>query len=306
MAAYHIDTDMGVDDALALVVATKLPGFSLLAVSTVFGNVPVDTATRNALIFRHLLRLPTQFEVLQGADRATDGFFRDASHVHGRDGLGGAAAALDGDIGRVIDRQPARQLDRLDGAGAGGQPVTIIGLGPATNIPSLVDGYGRRNVAHIVLMTGVFFDRGNITPMAEFNAHCDPAALQATVALGVPITLVPLDVCRKVQLSPQTVQSYIGLGDATLMQLVVDAHNQYMSHYREWEGIEGCFPHDTIAVLVAYRPDRFFSIRANVTVDASEMRGRTSLELDDRSHIHIVTGGDLRWVRNFLHQLNLG
>jgi purine nucleosidase len=304
MTLYHIDTDMGVDDGLALVVAAQVTGFSLLAVSTVFGNVPVEVATRNAVLFRHLLRLKTPYEVIQGADKASDGFFRDAREIHGDDGLGGATARLEGQVLDAIKRDEPGQLESLGSVSASNRPITLIGLGPATNIPRLVDWYGFDNITRIVLMAGVFFDLGNITPLAEFNAYCDPGALRTTLALGIPITLVPLDVCRKVQLSRTTVRSYLRPNSSPLMQLVVDSHMKYMDFYRDSEGIDGCFPHDTLAVFAASNPEVFFRLRGTVDVNLSiEARGQTSLTIDGSSHIDVVTGGDLKFVRDSLHEV---
>ncbi|MGP0093801.1 MAG: nucleoside hydrolase [Xanthobacteraceae bacterium] len=302
MTQYHIDTDMGVDDGLALAIASQMLGASLRAVSTVFGNVPVEVATKNALIFRRLLPGPTHFPIYVGAERASDGFFRDARHVHGKDGLGGATAMLSADILRDIGEDS--DLDRLDAVGtlnADQDPIVIIGLGPATNVPGLVEKYGRASVQRIVLMSGSYFDRGNITEVAEFNAHCDPGALQRTLALGIPVTIVPLDVCRKVQLSRTTVKSYLERDESLLTRLIVQSHMPYMDFYQKWEGIDGCFPHDTLAVLAAARPEWFWRTPSLVDIDlVGDARGRTSLALVPKSHVDVAFGGELKNVREWL------
>jgi purine nucleosidase len=93
LATYHIDTDMGVDDGLALMVADALlPDIS--AISCVFGNVPVETAIRNALLFRELLGRSDSWRVLSGADHATSREQQNALDVHGDDGLGGRPRTL--------------------------------------------------------------------------------------------------------------------------------------------------------------------------------------------------------------------
>jgi inosine-uridine nucleoside N-ribohydrolase len=189
----------------------------------------------------------------------------------------------------------------LDGARPlAASPVTILGLGPATNIPNLVSWYGRSAIEKIVLMSGAFFDRGNITPHAEFNAYCDPFALQATLDLGIPVIVVPLDVCRKVQLSRATVAAYTRTDRSAVTKLIVTSHMHYMDFYRTVEKINGCFPHDAITVLVALAPERFFQVSGKVLVECiSDFRGRTNVELKP-SHVKIVTGGELAWVREIL------
>ncbi len=297
MKFYHIDTDMGVDDGLALALADSLL-HDVRSVSTVFGNVPVDIATRNALIFRDLLGRTGSWDVLKGAGRASDGFFDSAHHVHGEDGLGGAIHALEPALLERVSRETVADLDSAETSSS--SPVTIIGLGPATNIPNLVSRYGRSAIEKIVLMSGAFFDRGNITPHAEFNAYCDPFALQTTLDLGIPVIVVPLDVCRKVQLSRATVGAYTQTDSSAVTKLIVTSHMPYMNFYRTAEGIDGCFPHDAITVLVALAPERFFQISGKVMVEcSSDLRGRTNVELR-HSHVKIVTGGELVWVREIL------
>jgi inosine-uridine nucleoside N-ribohydrolase len=182
--------------------------------------------------------------------------------------------------------------------------VTLIGLGPAANIPRLVEIYQPKNIKSIVLMGGAFFDNGNITEAAEFNTFCDPVALRHTMALGIPTTLVPLDVCQKVQLSRATVQSYLQPTSSLLTQLIVQSHMSYMDFYTRDEGFDGCFPHDSVAMMAAAHPEWFYSVPAAVTVDLhDELRGRTRLAVAPHSNIQVVTGGKLKFVREFLNHL---
>lgn len=148
----HIDTDMGVDDGLALVAASRLPGVEIAAVSTVFGNVGLPVATRNALLFRSLLG--ARWPVLEGAAGPSEGEVRDATHVHGDDGLGGAT--------KSFDTSALGGVAALAGFRPEPGPVVLLGIGPATNIPALIERYGGA-VERIVLMSGAVFDRGNIT-----------------------------------------------------------------------------------------------------------------------------------------------
>jgi purine nucleosidase len=302
---YHIDTDMGVDDSLALVIADRLFGPSLTAMSTVFGNVSVDIATRNALILRHLLNRQATLDIFRGAPNASDDFYQSSPAVHGDDGLGGATTDLAHEFLAEVGQDPeSRPLAKVATAHEAKRPVTVVGLGPATNIPQLVACYGRTNIERIVLMAGVFFDCGNITPHAEFNAHCDPPALQATLDLGLPVIIVPLDVCRKIQLSRPTVRAYSSANSSALIRLIVKSHMHYMDFYRQAEGIDGCFPHDTVAVLAAMMPQRFYRVRGKVRVDLSaEKRGQTTISPGSESNVEVVTGGDLKWVRDGLATL---
>ncbi len=294
---YHIDTDLGVDDALALVLAQRLFGPALASVSTVFGNVPVETATLNARIMRRLLGRAETLPVWIGAGCASDGRRPDARHVHGEDGLGGATRALPADLlAAVAAEAEAPALGAAGRPGPPGAPVTIIGLGPATNIPSLVALFGAASVARIVLLGGVLYDDGNVTPEAEFNARCDPAALARTLALGVPTTLVPLDICRKVQATRAWMEAATAR-PGPLPALLRVAHRHYMDHYERQEGLDGCFPHDSVAVCLAARPDLVFGVAGAVDVEAAdEARGRTRLT-PGAGETLVAMGGRLAWVR---------
>jgi purine nucleosidase len=298
MTLYHLDTDMGVDDGLALALAHQLiPG--QFAISTVFGNVPVSVATRNAMLFRELLDQTATLSIFVGADRASDGFVRDARHIHGEDGLGGATHSLDPDFLKKLSKEGVVHLG--DAPPPKGSPVVLIGIGPATNIPHLVSWYGRSAISRIVLMSGTFFDFGNITRAAEFNAYCDPFALRETLDLAIPTTLVPLDVCRKVQLSRGEMVAFKETDKSPLTDLLVKSHLHYMDAYREWEGLDGCFPHDSIAVLAALRHELLFTLRGQVSVEcAAAERGRTTFKPDASSHVEVVTGGELKWFREIL------
>jgi len=300
---YHIDTDMGVDDGLALVLASKL--IDVCAISTTFGNVDVETATRNALIFRMLLGRDASWKVWKGAKCARDGFHLEVPDIHGIDGLGGATRDLDDKI--LSETSAADVLLLADASRPGLDSITLIGIGPATNIPSIVSLYGRSAVKRIVLMSGAFFDVGNITPFSEFNAHNDPFALKEILKLRIPVTFVPLDVCRKIQITRNSMEQYGKIDKSELAQLLSKSHMWYMDFYRRWEGIDGCFPHDAIAILVALKPDEFVGVTGRVSVDCSvEFRGKTRVFIRRSSKTTIITGGNLKWAREEIQRMLSG
>ncbi len=175
----------------------------------------------------------------------------------------------------------------------------ILGVGPATNVWQLISGLGAENISDVTLMSGVIFDSGNITEHAEFNAYCDPMSLQKVLTSGVPITLVPLDLCRKILFPRSNLACLDAFGPASAM--LKQAHAHYMDQYKIWEGVDGCFPHDAIALLAALFPERFLSYGMDLTVDvAGEFRGRMTVNgLRSDSAVRVVLGGDLKWARDF-------
>ncbi|HEU5393357.1 MAG TPA: nucleoside hydrolase [Candidatus Methylomirabilis sp.] len=205
-----IDTDPGVDDALALCLALRSPELRVEAITTVAGNVPVEQATRNALRILDLLR-PTRRPVIgQGASEPLKRSLQTAAEVHGGDGLGGATTLLEPD-GRPRYPDPPIGPDRTDApdllaemAERFGARLTIITLGPLTNLALALRGHGAllRKVGRVVTMGGALRVPGNVTPVAEFNVWVDPEAAAEVLEAGLPLRLVGLDVTHQVRLGP--------------------------------------------------------------------------------------------------------
>jgi inosine-uridine nucleoside N-ribohydrolase len=290
-----IDTDGGVDDALAIATATRLVAGGDLVCSTVFGNVSARQAACNVQKLLQLLEVSVP--VMVGAERASDGFVRYAADVHGADGLGNSIGAVAADVSFAsLARELPGISQRLKHQN---DPIRILGLGPGTNIPAIVKAVGAEQIGGITLMTGVIFDRGNITDHAEFNLYNDPAALLQTLDLGIPVTIVPLDICRKIIFSRADLVGLAAFGAA--QEMLTRAHEYYMAGYRETEGIDGCFPHDTVALLSMIYPSRFefYNIPFDIEV-TGEHRGKMRFDPGGKHQARFCLGGDLAWVRRLM------
>ncbi|ESR26483.1 nucleoside hydrolase [Lutibaculum baratangense] len=297
-----IDSDGGVDDMLALTMAASLCRDRLAALTAVFGNVGVAQAASNIAYSLRLAGISPLPPIALGAASGSCGFSRGAQDVHGEDGLGGARRVFAGEdppefptLDTVVER-----LLPMHGRHA---RFEILAIGPASNAPRLVELLGPSRIVRIVTMGGSLLDRGNITEVAEFNAHADPEALRSVLAGTVPVTLVPLDICRKVVLSRAAIEALPPGPDGRLEPLKA-ALRAYAAGYRRWEGIEGCFPHDAIALLVLLRPDRFHIVRCDVDVDLTPERyGMTrAMRMDDGGRHGVAFGGDLKWVRGMIER----
>lgn len=189
-----LDTDGGVDDAqalLMLIAAGRTPD----AITTVFGNVGLDAATRNILTVLAVAGA-TSVPVHKGAGRPLNQPVIDAKYIHGEDGLGGAprpsvipAAAGDDAIGFLIETFTA--------AARAGEKVDILMIGPLTNLglalrlaPGIVPGIGQ-----LTIMGGTVYGRGNTTPAAEFNIFADPEAAQIVFGAPLEIVVAPWEPC---------------------------------------------------------------------------------------------------------------
>jgi inosine-uridine nucleoside N-ribohydrolase len=195
-----IDTDPGIDDALALLYAWASADLRLAAITTVAGNVPVADATRNLLRLVALsgVRPPP---IAQGAAAPLAGSLVTATGYHGDDGLGDLPD---------WPPPPSRALVPLDAADLivetarrATEPLTLIALGPLTNVALALarDAAALRRLARVVVMGGAVDVRGNVTATAEFNIHVDPDAAARVVAADLPLDLVPLDATRQAVVS---------------------------------------------------------------------------------------------------------
>lgn len=267
-----LDTDPGVDDALALLYLRARPDLKLLAITTVFGNADVGTTTRNALWLRAKLGLDVP--VHRGADTPL-ARPRGAApvHVHGANGLGDID--LSGPVLPTADPGLAHEaIIELVRAHPG--QVTIAAIGPLTNLALALraapDIAGL--VAEVVVMGGAFA-RGNVTPYAEANIHNDPEAAAEVLATPWPLTLVPLDATLPCVLTDAAAREMAHTNETG--RFVHDLTRGYAATYARHEGLDGCVLHDVAALVRLTRPE-LFEVRAapvGVVLDG-ECLGQTS------------------------------
>lgn len=181
-----IDTDMGVDDAVAVAMLLQSDRVQVLGISTVAGNTTVQNATRNVLTLLQVVqRHPL---VVQGAEAPLQRTRpRIGALLHGPDGLRGAQLPLDTQtIGKDV---PAA----LHNAITEHPDMVIVALGPATNLAQTAAQYASTwTQAHVVWLGGSKYG-GNQTPVAEFNAYADPEAADALFVSGANVTNVTQD-----------------------------------------------------------------------------------------------------------------
>jgi len=252
-----IDTDPGIDDALALMLALRSPELRVELITTVAGNVPVHVATANTRCVLSLLAPPAWPAVAQGAGRPLRRPLHTATTFHGDDGLGGVTTLrhADGSLAYPVPEQPAAQRQAvqrlLQLVQRYGRDLTVIALGPLTNVaraiqlsPATMQQLGR-----LVIMGGAIGVPGNVSPVAEFNIFVDPHAADVVFRAGLPITLVPLDVTRQVRLTRDFLQ-HASQGSAT--RLVPAIHD--LTQHPLQSQAEGMALHDPLAIAVAIDP----------------------------------------------------
>jgi len=253
-----IDTDPGIDDALALLLALQSPELDIAAITTVSGNVPVETGTRNVFTVFSLLPSAVRPPVASGASRPLKKDPIMATHIHGEDGLGTLDRCLDASGNRRYAPQEVATSIR-DGAdeilhqlSVTPEPTTIIALGPLTNIAAAIEKDKETMAAtkQIVLMGGATSVSGNVTPVAEFNIYVDPHAAHIVFDSGIPLTVVGLDVTTRVGLTRDMIEGAVASHQTPLSYFLRDCTENLIAWAEEHYGEAVFFLHDPLAISV--------------------------------------------------------
>ena len=276
-----IDTDPGIDDAAAIMLALAGPELSVEAITTVYGNGPVDTCTDNALRILFAagrLDIPVHKGAGKPLMRAPNEGW--ALHIHGTDAMGGAGRPLSpaqskspeschaslGIIGRVMD-SPGE--------------VTIIALGRLTNVALALSLEPRvaQAVAEIIVMGGAVGVPGNVSPVASANLYEDPEAAAIVYSSGAPLVQVGLDVCNRVTID-QAQLDLIQQAGAPTTRLLAAATPYLQRSYVDRGLIEaggGVRYNDLSAVAYAINPNLFGSTEFYVEIETQSpvTRGQT-------------------------------
>jgi purine nucleosidase/pyrimidine-specific ribonucleoside hydrolase len=292
-----IDTDPGIDDALALLLAWGSPELSVTALTTVAGNVPLAQATLNAWRIRDLGRPAPIPPIAAGAAAPLRRPLTTATYYHGEDGLG------DGAVWPVAPAQPAegQAVDvLLAGARQHRERLILIALGPLTNVALAVerDAAAMRTIGRVVVMGGAVDVPGNVTPDAEFNIHVDPDAARRVFEAGLAIELVPLDATRQAVLRPRELEAALARRPGRIAERVAAFS---AAGFREQpDGAPGLTLHDPLAVGVAADPTLVRWEGARITVGVDGETRRASGAPNCRVAVHVDRA---RFVPLFLDRL---
>jgi purine nucleosidase len=291
-----IDTDPGIDDMLALYLCLESPELDVRGISVSYGNTVVENAYRNAVeILRHAGK---RVRLAVGARRPLVRPLVVAHETHGASGLGYATVPQAGvilDFVRPLERLLAEQPDR----------VTLVTLGPLTSLalalrrdPHLV----RSKVARHIAMVGTLEAKGNTTPLSEFNAWCDPEALQIVLQSGLPTALVGLDVTRQFVLDASDI-ARLGRTGVPLARWMHDALRFYVEFHKQHEGLDGCIVNDVLPIAALLQPEvlTFKPMRIAVDTADDERRGRTRVA-PDGAEVLVATEVQIPAIRTLLSE----
>ncbi len=299
-----IDTDPGIDDAMAIFYALASPELDVVGLTSVFGNAHTSVCTANAL---KLLEIAdrTDIPVAKGVDRPLAMPYRGpVAFVHGTDGQGD-----------VFLSPPTTEALAIDAAhfiissvmAAPGE-ITLVALGPLTNIAIalMIEPTLGSHIAEIVLMGGNAFCGGNASPAAEANILNDPEAADIVFGADCPIVMAGLDVTEQAVMTSTDLASFASFGNARAQHLA-KIIPFYQGFYRDRLGLDGIFVHDSTTISYLLSPQSFTWVEQPIRVDCgnSFCRGKTqpARHVSDhesawsgRRDVRILTGVDNRAV----------
>lgn len=285
-----IDTDPGLDDAVAILFALASGRFEVLGLTTVAGNIGLERTTTNAGSILAVMGR-NDIPVISGAATALMRDNIDAIVVHGDDGLRGVKlpAPLSPHQTDAVSWMARTLIAEPTGS------VDILALGPVTNIARLIDEHPEAagRIGHLIVMGGAIVEPGNAGPGSEFNFASDPEATALVLHSDIRTTIIPLDVTRRVRADRAYVEALRGsiAGDTAAALLTAYLQDDKTSRPL----------HDPCVVLLALAPELFgidlYRLSVNLS-DDSDAGGLTAS--DSGSPISVAMRVDVPGVLDLL------
>ena len=267
------DTDPGIDDACAILLALASPEVTVEGLSVVHGNCSLDQGTTNALSVLELAHA-SHIPVAKGCELPLVQPSLLAPETHGDSGLG--YARLPAPRSQPIARHAVDFLIEKILASPG--EITLVAIGPLTNVALAIRQEPRivEVLKEIIVMGGALRYEGNTTALAEFNTYVDPHAAQIVYHAGIPTTLVPLDVTYQCILTPNDVTRLQEV-DSPITTFVAEATRFYMEFHDEYQKIAGCVINDPLALALTFAPElcEYHDLPVEVDLSGGISMGKT-------------------------------
>ncbi len=262
-----IDTDPGIDDAVAILLALAAPEeLEVLGIVAVAGNLPLALTECNARRVCELAGRP-DIAVYAGCARALLHPLATAAGIHG-DSLGEKLGLPE----PAMPLQAQHGVDFIIETLRAAEPasITLAALGPLTDIAmALVKAPEiATRIGELVVMGGAGFEIGNVTPAAEFNIYLDPHAAEIVLGSGIPITMIPLDVTHQVLSTPSRIAVLNALGNRcgpAVASLLSGFEKARTSKFGE----RGMALHDPCVIAYLLCPELFTGREVNVAVETA-------------------------------------
>ncbi len=271
-----IDTDPGIDDALAILFLAASPEISVEAITVTHGNTTVDKCAINALKLIELAQL-THVPVALGASTPLVRELGVAEETHGNGGMG--YAVLPDSLTKLSPKHAVDVIIALIHKYP--NEITMLCIGPMTNLALAI----RRDpsitplIKRVVSMSGTIHHPGNATPSSEYNVFCDPHAYDIVVRAGFDLTVVPLDVTYQCVLKKSHI-ARMKSARPEIVKFIDDSTRFYMEFHGEYQNIDGCAINDPLAAAILIRPDLVELVDYHMTVELSGKHSRAKTSVD--------------------------
>ncbi len=268
-----IDTDPGIDDALAILLALASPELSLEGLSIVHGNCSLERATINGLSILELANA-SHIPLARGCELPLVQPSLLAPETHGNTGLGYAKLPEP----RIKPKVQHGCDFLIEQVMSNPGEITLVTIGPLTNVAMAIRKEPKfaKSLKELIIMGGAIRHEGNTTALGEFNVYVDPHAAHIAFHAGIPTTLVPLDVTYQCILTAQDVEGLQKI-DSPIPKFIKDTTDFYMEYHDSYQGIEGCIINDPLALALTFAPELcdYQELPVNVDISGGVSMGKT-------------------------------
>ncbi|XP_050418774.1 nucleoside hydrolase isoform X3 [Patella vulgata] len=304
---FVIDTDAGLDDAQAILMALAAPHVEVIGITTVCGNTNAKQVSKNVL---RLLKAVNKLEipVYTGSERTIIGWQKpDDCNYHGNDGFGDVPDDDPPDYNLIQSKHGVQALIDLSKQYPG--KLTLVALGPLTNLSLAIrldPTFGER-LKSCFIMGGNYKGEGNITPSAEFNFYTDPEAAHIVLSdLGCPITLVCWELCLEHSF-PWTWHKELFNLDTDTAKFLKNLEKNTIENFYEKQNFENYELADQLAVAAAINPkiilkssEVYCVVETKGTYTTGQVVVDWKNKLKEKPNVTILTSIDKLCVKNLI------
>lgn len=288
-ASVLIDTDTGIDDAVAIALAPHLARLDVVALTSVHGNADTARATRNAREVAR--RAGLSVSVAAGATRPLVRPPHPARETHGPEGLGYVTPST------RAQAEPDRGAETIIDAAERHRGLQLCCLGPLTNLARaiMLEPDLRQYLGPVFIMGGSVGVRGTMTRWSEFNWWSDPEAVEVVLHAELDIRLVPLDVTRRIAIPGSAIRALgeAGRGDDDA-RFWADALRFYADFHRSHEQLDGAIVNDALCIALVDDPTlaTWHEMRIGVSLGDDDRRG--AILVDEATGARALVAMDVR------------
>jgi inosine-uridine nucleoside N-ribohydrolase len=297
-----IVADPGIDGAFAVALALHDPELDLLGLAATSGNVNAEQATRNVHILIEQLD-PPRWPRLGAA--LPINYDVNAVKLHGNGGLGG----VDFPCAQLHHPHPSDKLIS-DLIHLHPKELAVVLMGPASTFARALDRDAEigKLIDRLIVVGGSWHEPGDAGAVSEFHFFCDPPAARQVLRCGAPITLLPLDVTRKLLFAPTELLS-LPASESRTTRFLRHIVPQGIAGAASMYGVEGFYLQDVLGLIPLVLPQALTtrSVAVDVELSGELTRGMSVFDLrwgvTAKHNVELVTAVDVPAVRQYIQRI---